>query len=336
MVPKIFTIETHTAGQPTRIVIGGLPPITGETMQAKRNFMRSQLDWVRQTMMFEPRGHKDMFGAIVTPPISPTSAFGVIFMDTQGYLNMCVHGTIGVVTVAWNLGWLSPHTEEPVTIDTPAGTIHAELRQNQDGSISVGVRNVASFVANENLPLTLSSGRRINVTIAFGGSFFALVNAKDSNFDLSPSALPVLIEKGVEIRQLVNRLVEVQHPLIPEIRSVDLVEFYEVADDHTHGSNVVVFGEGQVDRSPCGTGTCAKLAHLYHQRHIAIGQPYRNSSVLGTVFEGRVLGETKVGPFQAIKPVVFGEAYLVGSHQFYVDPLDPFRHGFRLRTTGGD
>lgn len=330
MIPRVFTIETHTAGQPTRIVVGGLPPIPGDTMQAKRSFMQSHLDWVRQALMLEPRGHKDMFGAIVTPPVSTNSAFGVIFMDTQGYLNMCVHGTIGVVTAAWNLGWIAPENKEPVAIDTPAGTVQAELRKNSDESISVGVRNVAAFVATESVPLTDSKGRSFNATIAFGGSFFALINAADLGVDLSVSMLPALIQQGIEIRQLVNRIIKVQHPLVPEIRSVDLVEFYEVADDHTHGKNVVIFGDGQVDRSPCGTGTCAKLAHLYRLGHIGLGQPYQNTSILNTVFEGRVLEETEVGSFQAIKPIVFGEAHVIGSHQFLVNSTDPFRYGFRL------
>lgn len=327
----LFTIDTHTGGEPTRILIGGLPHIPGDTMQAKRRELQTKMDWVRRFLMWEPRGHRDMFGAIITPPVTPGAKFGVVFMDSGGYLNMCGHGAIGVVSAAHYLGWIGAAAmQEPVIIDTPAGTVEAHLRKSPSGQLEVGIANVPSFVAEPSVPILLDDGRSISVTVSFGGSFFALVDAAALGLTLEPAELTQLVDLGMEIRTKVNERVSLLHPLTPEIHSVDLVEFWRSGDEPHSGHNVVIFGDRQVDRSPCGTGTCAKLAHLFATGQIGLNQPYTQSGILGTVFEGVVTGQTQVGSYPAIKPIIYGTAHVTGTHQFIADPSDPFARGFLL------
>lgn len=331
MPSTLFTIDTHTGGEPTRIVIGGLPHIPGDTMQAKRQELQSRLDWVRRSLMWEPRGHRDMFGAIITPPVTPGCAFGVVFMDSGGYLNMCGHGSIGVVSAAHYLGWLSSEAQrEPIYLDTPAGVVTARVREGAGGAMEVGITNVPAFVAAPSVRIPLDDGRSVEAAIVFGGSFFALVDATDLGFGLQQAELPALVALGREVREKANRLVKLSHPLAPEIDSIDLVEFYRSGPGAEEGQNVVVFGDGQVDRSPCGTGTCAKLAYLHRAGKLGLHQPYRQYGILGTSFEGVLQEETQVGPFQAVRPTIYGSAHVTGTHQFIVDPADPLSRGFLL------
>lgn len=331
MPSTLFTIDTHTGGEPTRILIGGLPHIPGESMQAKRRELQTRLDWVRRSLIWEPRGHRDMFGAVITPPVTPGCAFGVVFMDSGGYLNMCGHGSIGVLSAAHYLGWIAPDKlREPLRIDTPAGVIDAWFRTGESGAMEVGITNVPAYVAEPSVLLDLAGGRQVEASIVFGGSFFALVNAAALGFRLVPAELPALVALGREILARANQRVQVSHPLTPEIASVDLVEFWLPGEGVREGRNVVVFGDGQVDRSPCGTGTCAKLAYLHQTGKLAVHQPYRQYGILGTSFEGVIVEETRVGPYPAIRPTIYGSAHVTGTHQFIVDPGDPLARGFLL------
>jgi len=304
----IQVVDTHTAGEPTRVVTGGLPPIPGETMEEKRRWLAEHADGLRRFLLYEPRGHADMFGAILTPPTNPETHFGLVFLDCGGYLSMCGHGTIGAVTALAALGWLDEEEEEVKAIT---------------------FRNVPAFYLG---PLKWE-GRRLE--IAYGGNLFALVEAREAGLPLTREALPELVRLGMEIRRWVNANHRFQHPATGEPLVVELVEFYEEGDPPR---NVVVFGEGQVDRSPCGTGTCAKMAFLHARRRLRVGEEYRHLGILGTEFVGRIVAETRVGDLPAIVPEVTGSAYVMGFGHLVLEEGDPFPEGFRLlpREGSGD
>jgi len=322
----IQVVDTHTAGEPTRVVLSGIPPIPGRTMEERRRWLAENADDFRRFLLREPRGHADMFGAIVTPPCSPDTDFGVIFLDNGGYLGMCGHGTIGVVTALTGLGWVDG---DGVTLDTSSGPVRCRIHRGGNGVQAVTFRNVPSFY------LTTVRWKRVPVHIAYGGNLFALVEAWEAGIPLTQEALPELIRLGMEIRRWVNANHRFQHPATGEPLVVELVEFYEEGDPPR---NVVVFGEGQVDRSPCGTGTCAKMAFLHACGRLRVGEEYRHLGILGTEFVGRIVAETRVGNLPAIVPEVTGSAYVTGFGHLVLEEGDPFPEGFRLlpREGSGD
>lgn len=326
----LTTVDTHTAGEPTRIVVSGVP-FLGGTMAERRRQLQEEYDFIRTALMHEPRGHADMFGAILMAPADPDADLGVVFMDSGGYLAMCGHGSIGVVTAALATGVVS--AEEPETevlMDTPAGLVRARALVERGRVSEVAVENVPAFVYRRDVELDLPSGP-LPVDISFGGNFFALVSAESLGVPVALSHLSDLIERGLAIRAAVNERVEVLHPTHPEIDSVDLVEIYEAfPEDGVDCRNVVVFGEGQVDRSPCGTGTSAKMAALYAKGDLELDEPFVNQSILGTRFTGRLLREERVGDVPAVVPEITGSAYVTGFHQFVVDSNDPLKAGFSL------
>ena len=324
------TVDTHTAGEPTRVVVAGVPFLSG-TMAERRKQLQETYDDVRTTLMHEPRGHADMFGAILMAPASPQADLGVVFMDTGGYLAMCGHGSIGAVAAALATGVVpaeEPETE--IVMDTPAGLVRARA-QVEDGRVGqIAVENVPAFLYRRNVELDLSWGR-VTVDVSFGGNFFALVPAAKLDLAVERSRLAELTEKGMEILSSVNDQLEVVHPTAPHIDAVDLVEIYdEKPQDGVDCRNVVIFGESQADRSPCGTGTSAKMAALYAEGRLGLNEPFVNESILGTRFTGRLLRETLVGDLEAVVPEIAGRAYVTGFQQFVVDRDDPLRTGFLL------
>ncbi len=328
----LTTVDTHTAGEPTRVVLSGVPSFSG-SMTEKRRQLQEEHDVIRQTLMQEPRGHADMFGAVLVAPSDTRADLGVVFMDSDGYLSMCGHGSIGVVAVALATGLVPRHEPETeVVMDTPAGLVRARARVEAGRVSHVSVENVPSFLYCSGVRLELTSGS-LDVEIAFGGNFFALVPAKALGLSVTLSQLPKIIERGMEIRSAVNEQVEVVHPVRRQSQGVELVEIYEEhpADD-VDCQNAVVFGKGQVDRSPCGTGTSAKMAVLYAQGRLALLEPFVNESIIGTRFTGRLLREEPVGAYKAVIPEITGEAYVTGFHQFVVDGRDPLESGFHLDT----
>jgi proline racemase len=334
-IRSIQAVDTHTLGEPTRIVTGGIPRIPGASLSAKRQHMAEHADQLRTAIMLEPRGHDEMFGAIITEPCAPEADFGIIFMDGGGYLNMCGHGTIAAMTVAVETGMVA--MVEPVTrvvLEAPAGLVRGEVRVEGGRVREVSFVNVPAFLYRADLELQVPGMGAIRADIAFGGNFFALVSAPDLGLELTPAQIPRLGALGLQIRDLANSAVQVRHPFLEHIRSVDLVEFSGPALDPAADSrNVVVFGHGRsasVDRSPCGTGTCAKMAALHHRGRLAVGQDFVHESILGTLFRGRILETLDEGGFPAVRPRITGSAYITGFNHFVIDERDPLKYGFRL------
>ncbi|MCL0060233.1 proline racemase family protein [Dehalococcoidia bacterium] len=311
--------DTHTAGEPTRIVLGELPyTIPGRTMGERQTWLADHAEDLRQFLLQEPRGHNDMFGAVVVPPVNPEADFGLIFFDSEGCLGMCGHGTIGAVTALASLGWTQ---KEELIIDTPAGEVRCRIHWKDGEVVAVTFQNVASFY------LTTLRKDGVPIHIAYGGNLFALVEVKLLGFQLERDALPELVHRGMAIRRWVNEHHVFHHPATRAPLKVDLVEFYSEAAPQT---NVAVFGEGQVDRSPCGSGTCAKMAFLHAHGQLGVGEEYRYRSILGTEFIGRIVTEVRVGDILGIIPEVTGSAYLVGIGSLVLVEGDPFPSGFRL------
>jgi proline racemase len=327
---NIQAIDSHTMGEPTRIVIGGMPKIPGGTMAAKKEYLERNLDHLRTAIMLEPRGHSNMFGSIITEPCSKEADFGIIFMDCGGYLNMCGHGSIGAMTVAVETGMVDP--VEPIThirMDTPAGLIRGEVKVEHGRAREVSIVNVPSFMYRAGVLIDVPKLGCIPVDIAFGGSFFILVAAESLGLEVTLEHLPELRALGLNIRDIVNRTVPIQHPTLDHIRSADLVEIYDKpTNPAARYKNVVIFGHGNVDRSPCGTGTSAKMAALHATGKLAVGEVFVYESILGTLFKGRVLEEVKVGDYDAISPEITGSAFITGFNHFVIDPDDPLAYGF--------
>ncbi|MHA2428420.1 MAG: proline racemase family protein [Candidatus Hermodarchaeia archaeon] len=328
----ISTVDLHTAGEPVRAILGGIQSIPGKTMGEKQQFFSQKMDFIRTTLLHEPRGHKDMCGAVMTPPLSRGVHFGLIFFDGGGYLDMCGHSTMGVASAVIELGMFVK--EEPITslsIDTPAGLVKARVHV-EDGQVrSVTICNVASFLFAKDIGLEIPEIGDVKVDIAFGGNFFALVDASDLHLTIEKENIDRLIIAGLKIREAVNAKIKVRHPIAQQITSVGLTEIYgKTKNRQATARNVVVFGNGQIDRSPCGTGTSAKLATLYARGQIGLNEPFIYESIIGTLFEGKIVEVTKVGQFDAIIPEITGSAYVTGFHQFVVDSEDPIGHGFQL------
>ena len=328
----IEAIDTHTMGQPTRIVRGGILRIDGDTMAEKKQYLIDNMDHIRTALMLEPRGHNNMFGAIYTQPCNPEAHFGMIFMDGGGYLNMCGHGSIGAVTASIETGLIEvegPYAE--VIIDTPAGLVKTISKMTNGLAEEVSIVNIPSFLYKKDIQVEVPGCGIITLDIAFGGSFFALVDAKEVGYDIKPENVMRLTQLGMEIRECVNRQVQMQHPELEHIKTCDLVEFY-CAPTHpdAHSKNVVVFGQGQVDRSPCGTGTCAKLAALHARGLFNESEVFVSESIIGTLFKCRIVDTCKVGEFDAIIPEITGSAYITGFNTFMLNNRDPIEHGFYI------
>ena len=325
-----FTVvDSHTVGEFTRIVLSGFPELEGDTMMERKNFLVNHCDNYRTALMLEPRGHHDMFGAIVTEPISPEADLGVIFMDTGGYLNMCGHGTIGTATVAVETGLVpvtEPYTE--VVLEAPAGIIRTKVKVENGKAVEVTLTNVPAFLYKDNLTVEVD-GVTIPYCISFGGSFFALVDASKLGYNIGPSAVPALQKLGMKMLEKINKEVQVQHPTL-DITTVDLVEFYGPTPNPENADmrNVVIFGEAQADRSPCGTGTSAKLATLYAWDEIKVGEGFRYESFTGSVFRGVIKEETTIADYKAVIPQITGSAYITGLGTYVIDPTDPLKYGF--------
>lgn len=328
----IYAVDSHTMGEPTRVVIGGVPHIPGKTMAEKKEYLEKNMDHLRTALMHEPRGHRDMFGSIITSPVNPEADFGIIFMDGGGYLNMCGHGSIGAITVAIETGIVK--SAEPITyikLDTPAGLVQARAEVKNNMVKSVTVRNVPAFLYKADAEIDVPDIGKVKTDIAFGGSFFAIVDAKQFNVRIVPENIDVLIRIGMAIRRAANKQIKVQHPENEHIKTIELVEIYDETDNpKAHLRNVVIFGDGQADRSPCGTGTSAKMATLHAKGKLGLKEPFYYESIIGTIFKGELVEETNVGPYEAVIPEITGNAFITGFNQFVIDPEDPAKYGFLL------
>ncbi len=324
-----LVVDSHTMGEPTRIILKGFPRLEGRTMMERKQYLARNYDHFRTALMLEPRGHKDMFGALITEPATPGADLGVIFMENSGYLNMCGHGSIGTATVAVETG-LVP-VEEPythLTLDAPAGPVRARVRVEKGRAREVTLVNVPAFVYREGLSVPVPGYGEVPCDIAFGGSFFALVDAEKVGLCVCGAHLAALTELGMALMAVINRAVPVRHPEA-DICGVDLVEFFSpAADGCADLKNVVVFGDRQIDRSPCGTGTSAKLACLYRKGLLKMGQPFVYEGITGSRFRGVVVGETRVGEYPAVVPEITGSAFITGVNRLILNGDDPEKYGF--------
>lgn len=330
---KIVTIDAHTEGEPLRVIIGGFPALTGKTILERRRFAKENLDNLRTVLMWEPRGHADMYGCIITPPVTPDANFGVLFLHNEGFSTMCGHGIIAVTKVAVETGMV-PTTEPQTTvkIDTPAGLVTAHARISDGKVTSVYFHNVPSFVLVTERAVNVTGLGEVKYDIAFGGAFYAFVQAEPLGLKLTPDNFRPLIEKGMDIKHAVMKKETIQHPFEEDLNFLYGTIFVgpPIGMD-ADSRNVCIFAEGEVDRSPTGTGVSARLA-LHHSRgEIQLGQPIVIESIIGSRFTGRVVSQTSFGQHRAIIPEVEGRAFITGRHEFCLDPDDPLRDGFILR-----
>lgn len=327
------TLDTHAAGEPLRIITGGLPDLPGATILERRRFMRERLDHVRRALMWEPRGHYDMYGCVVTPPVTPEADLGVLFLHNEGYSTMCGHGVIALVTALIETGALpvrGPQT--PVGLDTPAGLVRATAHLDAEGRVErVSFLNVPSFLYARDLQLDLPGYGRIVTDVAFGGAFYAILPAERVGLRVVPEQAKALVAAGEAIKRAVNAALPIRHPFEQDLGFLyGTILTGPPEDPRHHSRNICVFASAEVDRSPTGTGVSARLA-LHHARgEIALGQEIVIESILGkdSIFGGRVTETTRLGPHAAVVPQVSGTAFITGRHEFIVDPRDALGQGF--------
>lgn len=329
---SIKTLDTHTGGDPTRIIIDGLPEVKGNTMLEKKKFLIENLDFIRTSLMHEPRGHRDMFGAILLEPTQPEADFGVVFMDTGGYLNMCGHGIIGVSTAVVETDIVKrPDGESTIVAETPSGLVNVKIRKHNNRVESVTFANVPSFLYKSDVKIQLPDYGEVSVDIAFGGSFYALVQAKDFGLKLEPKYADSLRKAGMLVKDKINEEIKVNHPVVNGIDTVDLTLFLE--DSSTDGiatTNVCVFGKSNVARSACGTGLSAQMANQFAKGNLMLKESFDTESMIHTVFKGRVLEEVQLGNQKAVIPEVTADAELTGKHEFLINSSDSLSEGFLL------
>lgn len=328
----IYAVDSHTMGEPTRVVTGGLWMPPGASMRDRKDFLAASMDYVRTSLMLEPRGHRDMFGAVLCEPVHPEADLGVVFMDGGGYLDMCGHGSIGATTVALEMGFVEAREPETrLVLDTPAGLVQARAVVRNGCVESVTIRNVPAFVLRQGLSVESPECPGVEVDIAYGGNCFALVEAASLGLDIVPENADRFVEAGMRILAALRDGSRFRHPATGEPLEVSLVEFTGPARlSGANARNIVVFGRGQVDRSPCGTGTCARMAALYAAGRLPLDREFIHESVLGTTFSGRLVAETRVGCVDAVVPEITGRAFLTGMQDFLIDDNDPLKYGFTL------
>lgn len=330
---RITTIDAHTEGEPFRVITDGFPELPGDTILARRRYAKAHYDNLRTALMWEPRGHADMYGCIVTPPVTPGAHAGVLFIHNEGFSTMCGHGVIGFTTVALETG-MFPMTEPETTlkIDTPAGLVTAHGRISDGRVKSVYFHNVPSFVLELDVIIEAPEIGRVSYDLAFGGAFYAYVKAEDVGLTCFPEDYRRLIEAGMAIKRAVMASRAIPHPFEEDLSFLYGVIFIGPPSDANHHSrNVCVFAEGEVDRSPTGTGVSGRLAIHHARGEIAAGESMTIESIIGSKFTGRVASETMFGPHSAVIPEVEGTARITGRHEFLIDPDDELRNGFMLR-----
>jgi len=330
---KIKTIDAHAAGEPLRIILSGLPEIKGKTILEKRNFLKENYDYLRTSLMFEPRGHADMYCAIITPPVTEDADFGVIFLHNEGYSTMCGHGIIALTKVAVQTGMIK--AEEPTTeinIDTPAGLLTSFAKVKNGNVESVYFHNVPSFVLAMDERISVPGIGDIKYDIAFGGAFYAFVNADELKIELNENNYIELIEKGMAIKKAVSENYKITHPFEHELNFLYGTIFIgKSTGEGSDSRNVCIFADGEVDRSPTGTGVSARMALHYARGELKINEAMVIESIIGSKFKGSVHQVITYGSVEAVIPEVEGDAFITGKHEFIIDPEDPLKKGFILR-----
>ncbi len=324
-------VDSHTGGMPTRVVTSGLGTLPGATMSERRvNFMRD-LDHVRRLLMCEPRGHSAMSGAILQPPTRPDADWGVVYIEVSGCLPMCGHGTIGVATVLVECGLVTvTEPQTVISLETPAGLVKATVDVQDGRATQVTIRNVPSFVAALDQTVEVDSLGPLRYDLAFGGNYYAIMPAASVGLAPTPANAGALIERGLEIIAAIEAHPAAVHPLDPAIRGCHHVVFHEPGSDGATARNATSIYPGWLDRSPCGTGTSARMALLHARGELALGEAFVNESVIGSRFTGRLVEEVTVGGIPAVVPEITGSAWISGMGNVLLDPTDPFPEGFSL------
>lgn len=326
------TIDTHTVGEPTRTVVGGIPVIPGGTMVEKMTYLKENCDWIRKVLTHEPRGNDVMAGVILTTPCDPAADIGVIHYEGGCYQPMCGHNTIGVSTTLVEAGLVEvkePYTD--IVLDTPAGIVRVKVKVEDGVAREVSLVNIPSFVLARDFSVEVPGMGLIRADISYGGNMYALVDAKQVGLEVAPHNARKLIEAYYPIIEAINKERTFAHPEKPFITGVHHVEFYSKSTiPGAHAKNAVVFPPGAIDRSPCGTGSAAKLALLYEKGQLKMGEEYRHESIIGSIFKCKVLEEVTVAEYPAVVTEITGSAYITGMHTFLIDPDDPFPEGFEL------
>jgi len=327
----INTVDAHTEGEPVRLVVGGMTNIPGKTMAEKKEFFAQNLDHLRSALCDEPRGHEAMVVLVMTPPVTEEAAFGVLFMLTpKQYPDMCIHCSIGVATIAVEMGIVEPKT--PVTkviFNTPAGTIHARVSVDDGKAKSVTIENVPSFLYTA-ARIKVPGLGEIPVDIAYGGNFFGIIDAKDIGIRAQAEDIFRANDLLIQITRSINQQLEVRHPELDFIEGVHLLILNDKPLNPRANVRSIECRGRIMDRSPCGTGTSAKMAALHAKGELNLGETYITESVIGSLFYGKLIKEAKVGNFRAVTPEVTGRAFITGMHNFVLDEDDPFQYGFRL------
>jgi proline racemase len=317
---------------PTRVITGGLGPVPGDSMQERRLYFARHLDHLRLLLMREPRGHSAMSGAFLQPATRPDADWGVLFVEVSGLLPMCGHGTIGVATVLVETGMVEvTEPETRIRLDTPAGLVEATVTVTGGRAERVTLRNVPAFTAALDAQVEVDGlGAPVTYDMAYGGNFYALVPAASIGLDPVPANADALIERGLAIAAAINASAEPVHPLDSAIRGCKHVVFHAAGQNGTNARNATAIHPGWLDRSPCGTGTSARMAALHARGELAIGQEFVNESIIGSRFTGRLVEEVALGATPGVIPEVSGRAWVTGMGQYLLDPTDPFPAGFDL------
>lgn len=327
---QIRTIDAHTGGEPFRIVTDGFPTIEGETILEKRRYARGHLDHLRTALMWEPRGHADMYGALLVEPTHPDADVGVLFTHNDGYSTMCGHGIVGLGTVLPEAG-VGGSPGEALTIETPAGLVTARPEW-EDGRVArVAFQNVPSFVYARGETVSVPEVGEVTVDVAFGGAFYAFCDAESVGLSIEPAEYRRAIDLGRQIKQAVSDALEISHPTEDELSFLYGTIFTGPPESDADSRNVCVFADGEVDRCPTGTGVSARLALRREAGTLELDEPFVVESIVGSRFTGRVVDEVEYEGYEAVIPEVTGSAHVVGRNELLIDPDDPFGDGFFLR-----
>lgn len=326
-----FCIDGHTCGNPVRVVAGGAPPLNAPSMMARREMFRRDYDWIRTGLMFEPRGHDAMSGTVLYPATREDCDIGLVFIETSGCLPMCGHGTIGTVTIMIERGLVIPRRQGVVRLDVPAGVVDASYRQEGDKVTAVRIRNVPCYLHAANLEVDLPEFGSLKVDVAYGGNFYAIIEPQPGYDDLDVLSTQDIQRLSPLLRSALNARYDIVHPLHPEIRGVTHIQWTgRPRNPAADGRNAVFYGDRGIDRSPCGTGTSARMAQRAARGHLRPGDTFVHESIIGSLFYGRLEAETTIADRPAIIPSIEGSAWITGLNTLFLDPGDPYHAGFLL------
>lgn len=326
-----FCIDAHTCGNPVRVVTGGGPSLEGATMSEKRRHFMAEYDWIREGLMFEPRGHDLMSGSILYDPLRKDTDASLLFIETSGCLPMCGHGTIGTVTVLIEHGLVKPRTPGKIRLEVPAGVVEADYTLKEGFVESVKLRNVPSYLDSADLSIDVPGIGALTFDVAYGGNFYAIIDPQPGFGSLDQLTVSEILRISPIVRQKINQKYSFVHPLDPTIERCTHVQWTGKPKNPTaQGRNAVFYGEKAIDRSPCGTGTSARIAQWAAKGKLKAGDTFVHESIIGSLFKGKVEARATIGTKQGIVPSIEGWARVTGFNTIFIDDRDPYSHGFQV------